>query len=144
MRETYSAFHIDIFDASVKAFRNLGTGEDDELTAAYAYFHKTVEQEAGAVRNANLAGLEQLKLRAVDIHCDVQHGLAAMDIANENNRTIIGSTGRMDHYLKRNISPNRVLLLTETAWSPGGRCGTRRHLESDIDAQFSQQAKRCV
>ncbi|KAL8773445.1 MAG: hypothetical protein Q9209_001548 [Squamulea sp. 1 TL-2023] len=45
-------------DVPVKAFRNLGSGEDDELINAYAYFHKMVEQEGGAVRNATLAGVE--------------------------------------------------------------------------------------
>lgn len=100
-------------DAPVKAFLNLGTGEDDELTAAYAYFHKMVEQEAGAVRNATLAGVEQLKLRAVDIHSDVQHGLATLDITNENTRTLIRSTGRLDDYMKRKILSDSVLLLTE-------------------------------
>lgn len=95
----------DTNDAPVKAFHNIGSGEDDEITAAYAYFHKSVEQEGGAVRNATLAGVEQVKLRAEDIHNDVRHGLAAMDINNENTRTLMRSTGRMDDYIKRKIWP---------------------------------------
>ncbi|KAL8919594.1 MAG: hypothetical protein Q9172_004922 [Xanthocarpia lactea] len=75
----------------VKAFRNLVSGEDDELTTAYAYFHKTVEQECGAVRNATLAGVEQIKVQAMDLHSDVRHGLATMDINNENTRALIKS-----------------------------------------------------
>lgn len=95
----------DTNNALVKAFRNIGSGEDDELTAAYAYFHKMVEQEHSAVTNATLAGVELLKLRAVNIHSDVRHGLAAMDINNENTKALIRKTGRMDDYLKRMISP---------------------------------------
>ncbi|KAL8853770.1 MAG: hypothetical protein Q9221_001413 [Calogaya cf. arnoldii] len=76
------------------------SGEDNELTAAYAYFHKMVEQEGGAVRNATYAGVEQLKLRVVDIHSDVQYGLAALDINNEHTRTLIHNTERVDDSLK--------------------------------------------
>ncbi|KAL9033006.1 MAG: hypothetical protein Q9180_006179 [Flavoplaca navasiana] len=84
----------------VKAFRNLGTGEDDELTAAYTYFHKMVEQEAGAVRNATLAGVEQLKLRAGDIYSDVQQGLATMDITNEKYAVLGEVAAERDDILK--------------------------------------------
>ncbi len=49
-------------DASlVKAFRNLVSGEDDELSTGYAHFHKMVDQEQGAVRNATLAAMGQLQ-----------------------------------------------------------------------------------
>ena len=87
----------------MKAFRNLVSGEDDELTTAYAYFHKTVEQEGGAVRNATLAGVQQMQVQAMDIHSDVRHGLATMDINNENTRALINSTGRIDDYVERKI-----------------------------------------
>ncbi|KAL8860761.1 MAG: hypothetical protein Q9178_002791 [Gyalolechia marmorata] len=88
-------------NALVKAFRNLVSGEDDELTTAYAYFHKTVEQEGGAVRNITMAGVEQLKVKVMDIHSDIRHGLVNMDINNENTRALINSTGRIDDYMKR-------------------------------------------
>ncbi|KAL8790643.1 MAG: hypothetical protein Q9213_000491 [Squamulea squamosa] len=84
----------------VKAFRNLGFGEDDELTTAYAHFHKMVEQEGAAVRNATLAGVEQIKNKTLDIHSDVRRGLATMDINNENAKTVIRSNERIDEYLK--------------------------------------------
>jgi hypothetical protein len=43
----------------VKAFRTLALGEDDELTAAYTRFHKAIDSEAGIVRNATFAMLNQ-------------------------------------------------------------------------------------
>jgi hypothetical protein len=60
----------------VKAFRNLVSGEDDELTAAYAHFHKMVEQEQGAVRNATLAAIEQVKKETSSMRTDVSVVLA--------------------------------------------------------------------
>jgi len=42
----------------VKAFRNLVSKEDDELTKAYEHFHKMVEQERGVVINITLAAAE--------------------------------------------------------------------------------------
>lgn len=45
----------------MKAFRNLVSGEDDELALAYTHFHKMVTHEQGVVRNAALAGVNQLR-----------------------------------------------------------------------------------
>ena len=55
----YSATNGNIF--SVKTFRNLVSGEDNELTTAYTHFQKMVKQEQGAVSNAALAVVEQSK-----------------------------------------------------------------------------------
>lgn len=43
----------------MKAFRNLVSGEDDELTSTYSRFHKLVEQERGMITNAILVSAEQ-------------------------------------------------------------------------------------
>ncbi|PGH21367.1 hypothetical protein AJ80_03284 [Polytolypa hystricis UAMH7299] len=45
----------------VKAFRNLVSGEDDELQVAYSHFHKMVEHEGRIIGNATLAAVEQLR-----------------------------------------------------------------------------------
>ena len=58
-QEPSSATDINV--PSVKAFRNLVSGEDDELSTAYAHFHKMVEQEQGAVRNATLSTVGQIQ-----------------------------------------------------------------------------------
>lgn len=47
------------YKLSVKAFRNLVSGEDDELTSTYSRFHKLVEQERGLITNAILVSNEQ-------------------------------------------------------------------------------------
>ena len=80
----------------MKAFRNLVSGEDDELTAAYAHFYKMVEREQGAVRNATLAGVEQLKK-------DVKGGFAITERTSQTTRTLVASTQRMHDYFKSKI-----------------------------------------
>jgi hypothetical protein len=65
-------FLINFLHFPEKGFRNLVAGEDSELTAAYDHFHKMVEQKNGAVRNATLAGVEQLKKDGVATHEDVK------------------------------------------------------------------------
>ena len=51
----------------MKAFRNLLAGEDSELQAAYEHFHKMVEQEQDAVRNATLVGVGSLQCTVRDV-----------------------------------------------------------------------------
>lgn len=45
----------------MKAFRNLISGEDDELTSAYSHFQQMVEQEQRMISNATLAGVMNIK-----------------------------------------------------------------------------------
>jgi hypothetical protein len=91
---------IDKHTLSVKGFRNLVAGEDDELTAAYAQFHKMVDQENGAVRMAILAGVEQLKQEGSSTHADVKEGLVLAGRIEQNTKTILTNTGRVDQYLE--------------------------------------------
>jgi hypothetical protein len=84
----------------VKAVQNLVTGEDDELSAAYAHFHKMVDQETGAVRNATLAGVEQLKKDGTATHADVKLGLVIANRNEQNTETIMITTSRMDENLE--------------------------------------------
>jgi len=84
----------------VKAFRNLVSGEDDELTAAYAQFHKMVEQEQGAVRNATLAAIEQVKKETSSMRTDVSVVLATTKRTEADTKTLVASTGRMHIYLE--------------------------------------------
>lgn len=44
----------------MKAFRNLISGEDDELTTAYSHFHKMVDQEGRMLANVTLISVQQL------------------------------------------------------------------------------------
>jgi hypothetical protein len=97
-RNKHSATDINV--SSVKALRNLVSGEDDELTTAYTHFHKMVEQEQGAVRNATLAAVEQLKRESTAMHVDVREGLAVTERTDLNTKTLIASTERMHGYLE--------------------------------------------
>ena len=72
---------------SVKAFRNLVSGEDDELRTAYAHFHKMVEQEQGVIRNATLAALEQLRKET-----------------DQKNKILVASTERVNRHLESMIA----------------------------------------
>src|SRR5258707_164785 len=89
-----------MYNHLVKGFQNLVKGEDDELNAAYGHFHKMVNQEEGAVRNAILAGVEQLKKEGRATHADVKVGLAMSGRTEQNTETIMNSTGRIDQHLE--------------------------------------------
>jgi hypothetical protein len=84
----------------VKAFRNLVSGEDDELSVAYARFHKMVEQEQGAVRNATLAAVRQLQNESTAIHAVVREGLAVTERTDLNTKTLVASTERLHRFLE--------------------------------------------
>ena len=97
----HPATDINVF--SVKAFRNLISGEDDELSAAYAHFHKMVEQEQGAVRNATLVGIGQLQKQFNTMHAVVREGLAITERTDLNTKTTMVSTESLNKYLESMI-----------------------------------------
>lgn len=84
----------------MKSFRSLVSGEDDELKAAYAHFHKMVDQEHGAVTNATLVVAEQLKGETRALHADVRGRLAITERTDRNTKTLVASTGRLHTFLK--------------------------------------------
>ncbi len=90
----------DINVSLVKAFRNLISGEDDELSVAYAHFHKMVDQEQGAVRNATLAAVGQLQKESTAIHEVVREGLAITGRTDLNTKTLMASTELLHRYLE--------------------------------------------
>ena len=91
---------IDIRTLLVKGFRNLVAGEDDELATAYSHFHKMVDQENSAVRMAILTGVEQLKQEGSATNADVKGGLVVAERIEQNTKTVMNSTGRVDQYLE--------------------------------------------
>ena len=97
------------YKSLVKAFRNLLSGEDDELSTAYAQFHKMVEQENGAIRNATLTAVEQLKKENSAVHTDIKTGLAALRITERNTEELINETGRMHTYLQSKSTLSSLL-----------------------------------
>ena len=99
----------------MKAFRNLVSGEDDELTTAYSHFHKMVEQEQGAIRNATLAAVEQLKTKTSAMHTDVRIGLATTKRTDGNTKTLMASTGRIHGYLESKTVSDRSSFLVSKA-----------------------------
>ena len=94
---------------SVKAFRNLVSGEDDELAAAYAHFHKMVEQEHGAVRNATLAAVGQLRIESTAANADVRELLSITGRTDLNTKSLMASTEHLHRDLESMIG---LLLLS--------------------------------
>ena len=94
---------IDINVFPVKAFRNLVSGEDDELSAAYAHFHKMVEQEQGAVRNATLAAVGQLQRESTATHAVMREGFVMTERTDLNTKILIASTERLTKSLESMI-----------------------------------------
>ncbi|KAL8716183.1 MAG: hypothetical protein Q9220_000088 [cf. Caloplaca sp. 1 TL-2023] len=92
----------------VKAFKHLASGEDSELTTAYAHFHKMVEQEAGAVRNATLAGVEQVKQQNTAMHTDLQKGFITLKVDGEITRDMLVDTAYLGKRLKRMVQVSVV------------------------------------
>ena len=121
----------------MKAFRNLASGEDDELTTAYAHFHKMVEQEQGAIRNATLAAVEQLKKKTSAMHTDVKVGLATTTRTDGNTQTLMASTGRMHKYLEsKTISGDSSVLVSHPIYRSRSCSRTQRNPELAIIAQL--------
>ena len=97
----------------MKAFRNLVSGEDDELSIAYTHFHKMVEQEQGVVRNATLAAVEQLKEKTGAMHIDVNVGLATAKRTESNTTALVATTGRMHECLESKTASEDSFLPTK-------------------------------
>jgi hypothetical protein len=95
----------------VKAFRNLVSGDDDELCAAHANFHKMVEQEQGAVRNATLAAVGQLQKGSTAIHAVVQEGLAMTERTDLNTKSLMASTEQLRSYQESMIFSDSIHFL---------------------------------
>jgi phytoene/squalene synthetase len=76
----------------VKAFRNLISGEDSELSTAYAHFRKMVNQEHDAVRNAILAATGQLRNESTAIYAAVREASAITERTGVVTQTLISST----------------------------------------------------
>jgi hypothetical protein len=87
----------------VKAFRNLTSGEDDELATAYAHFHKMVQHEEGAIRNVTLAGVARLQKESTVIYADVREGLDIAGRTESNTQTLITRTERLQEYLESTV-----------------------------------------
>jgi phytoene/squalene synthetase len=91
----------------VKAFRNLVSGEDSELSTAYAHFLKMVDQEHGAVRNAILAATWQLRNESTAIYAAVREASAITERTGLDTQTLISSTDLLEKRLDSMI----ILLL---------------------------------
>lgn len=74
--------------STVKAFRNLVSGEDAELKSAYERFHKTVEREQAVVRYAILSDVQDLKVKTGSVHADVRASLAFAERLDNNLETV--------------------------------------------------------
>lgn len=85
--------------SSVKAFKNLVSGEDDELSKAYEHFHKMIAQEEGAVRNATLAAVIQLQKGSTSVHTAMREGFAVTDRIDLNTKALLVGTEHVQTYL---------------------------------------------
>jgi hypothetical protein len=74
----------------VKGFENLVKGEDDELKAAFAHFHKMVDEGNVAIGFANLkVGVQNLKVvgqlrkDGMELNADMKENLALAGSADQ-------------------------------------------------------------
>lgn len=77
----------------MKAFRALSSGEDDELTTAYARFHRAVAREEGVIRNATFVVVNQLSKASA-----------------QNNRFLVEKTERVEKLLLSIMHDSRINL----------------------------------
>ncbi len=97
----------------MKAFRNLA-GEDDELSIAYAHFHKMVEQEQRVVGNATLAVVEQVEKKTSAMNADIRVVSATTKRTDGNTETLMAVTGRIHGCLEsKTVSGNSSLLASK-------------------------------
>lgn len=98
----------------MKAFRNLVSGEDDELTTAYAHFHKMVEQEQRVVGNATLAVVEQVEKKTSAMNADIRVVSATTKRTDGKTETLMAVTGRIHGCLEsKTVSGNSSLLASK-------------------------------
>lgn len=91
----------------MKAFKNLVSGEDEELKKAYAHFHKMVENQAWAVRNTTLGRIEQLRKQTGTLQVDIASALATTKLTHENTKIMVARNQRIDEGLEsRPITAN--------------------------------------
>ncbi|KAM5357250.1 hypothetical protein ACJZ2D_016458 [Fusarium nematophilum] len=84
----------------VKAFRALISGEDAELKDAYERFHQMVDREEGAVRNATMLRVEQLKNATQTVVAGMKENLAVADRIDHNLRSVMDGSRRMNRYFE--------------------------------------------
>lgn len=101
----------------MKACRNLVSGKDDELTTAYAHFHKMVEQEQGVVRNATLAVVEQVETNTSAVNADIRVVSATTKRTEGNTETLMAVTGRIHGCLDSKNDSGNCSLLASNAFS---------------------------
>ena len=129
----------------VKAFRTLVSGEDDELSAAYVHFHKMVDQEHGAVRNATLAVVGQLQKESTIIRTDVLENLALAGRTDVTVQSILANT----EHLHKLLGSTMALCTTSTLKSnlfdrSTGNSGTKRDSNEAFIAGFPSKAEASV
>jgi hypothetical protein len=87
----------------VKAFRNLVSGEDAELSAAYAHFHKMIDQEEGMVRNATLAAVSKLQDESTVTLADVRETLFLTTRTDMNTQRLMTCTDSLHRQLDSKV-----------------------------------------
>ena len=109
------------------------------MIKAYADFHKMVEQEQGAVRNATLASVVQSGKTMRIMQADMRKNLAITEHTDGNAKDLMDSTGRIYERLEGKIvSGDASFWLASKRISSKGCCfRTRRNPGRVITAQFS-------
>lgn len=65
------------------------------------------------MRNATLAGIQDLKVDVDDVHGGVKDNLALTEQIGYNANLIVAKTGQIQHYLESEILPSFSLLLRD-------------------------------
>lgn len=84
----------------MKAFRNLISGEDEELATAYKTFHKMIDQERAAIGKATLLSVQQINNDTVAMRTDIGAALAATQRVEGQTESLMASTGQARNALE--------------------------------------------
>jgi hypothetical protein len=76
------------------------TGEDKELTIAYARFHKTIERERVIVENAIIVRVEQIKKDTDALQADVKSGLVVTERVDRRAEIAVANTAQIQRHLE--------------------------------------------
>ena len=109
------------------------------MIKAYADFHKMVEQEQGAVRNATLASVVQSGKTMKIMQVDMRKNLAITKHTDRNTKDLMDSTGRIYDRLEGKIVPgdSSFWLSSKKMSSKRGCFRTRRNPRRVVTAQLS-------
>ena len=93
----------------VKIFRNLFSGEDDDLAVAYRDFHRAVDHGKSIIQYLLLRSVEQVRESTSELHNEMSVSIAMRGRTNRDINILLGDTGFLRHYLSSRCRLNDLL-----------------------------------